>query len=289
MRTSIVVVALALLSTTAGCSGVATYPNHTPATELHISLPPGSSTAQIVSTIEAVRPEIVQVISKHSFFAHPSDWGLGIVRAGFHLGVLDGPLLLRVLDFPWKLLTGWVDWSYSSGSGFFITRDLVVTNAHVVDNTSQLLVCLTDGRKALATVEQVDSERDLALLRVQGLQGAAPQGLLLRLNGCAQGEQTLAMGFPYRGQELDVGATYTPPLTVTGGLVTRSTMRLNDNASVLLETDAALNPGMSGGPLISRLDGKVLGVIVAKLEGEGQGLVISARMILDAFPRLSSP
>ena len=194
--------------------------------------------------------------------------------------------LQHVLTFPFALLAAPFDLTTSRGSGFVLEGGLVVTCAHVVENADRLTCALADGRAATARVLALDTPRDLALLELTDLNGAPPPGLPLRRGSPRVGEPVLALGHPAREtfagwNELNDAA---PNARATAGIVSATGVQLGNPATAYVETDAPLNPGSSGGPLLD-LAGRVVGV--ATLVGAGkqsEGYAVPAAEVAAAFP-----
>ena len=147
-----------------------------------------------------------------------------------------------------------------SGSGFIVDEDgLVVTNEHVVDGARSVRVWLTNGRSYEGDVLERDETADLALVQIGG--GGSFDGMLVGdPDRVRVGDDVLALGFPLADR---IGTD----LTVTRGIIS-STRTVN--GVELLQTDAAVNPGNSGGPLVNR-DGEVIGVNTSRIEETDSG------------------
>ena len=141
----------------------------------------------------------------------------------------------------------------ASGSGFVVSKDgYVVTNAHVVDGASAVTVKVGDGDTTKARIVGQDDSADIALLKFDpGAEDIVPLALA-DSDDIHVGDPTYAIGSPYGLQR-----------TLTTGVVSALDRQINApngfSIDSVIQTDAALNPGNSGGPLLDSA-GRVIGV-----------------------------
>ncbi|MFD1969077.1 PDZ domain-containing protein [Trinickia caryophylli] len=137
----------------------------------------------------------------------------------------------------------------NGGSGFIVSADgLVVTTAHVVNGADDVIVTLTDRRRFKARVLGVDPQSDIALIQMQGA-SRLPTVRLGDASRVRAGDEVLAIGAPDGPQN-----------TVTSGLVSATPhVRPDGTRFPFLQTDIAVNPDNSGGPLLNR-SGEAIGV-----------------------------
>lgn len=136
----------------------------------------------------------------------------------------------------------------AEGSGFIVRADgLILTNAHVVDGAREVMVKLTDRREFKAKVLGADKQSDIAVIKIDT--SNLPTVQLGDPNAIRVGEPVLAIGSPYGFEN-----------TATAGIVSATSRSLPDDTYVpFIQTDAAVNPGNSGGPLFN-LKGQVIGI-----------------------------
>jgi serine protease Do len=175
---------------------------------------------------------------------------------------------VRVIPFPFGAPESRVLEQRGLGSGFVVESDgLIVTNNHVIQGATQMLVTLNDGRRFTARLIGRDTVVDIAVLKIAAT--GLPVLHFAKDDGVRVGEFVLAMGSPLG---LDK--------TVTSGIVSALHRRVAINEAVqFIQTDASINPGSSGGPLID-LSGRVIGVNTAiAAQAQGIGFAIPAGVV----------
>ena len=151
------------------------------------------------------------------------------------------------------------------GSGVIFSKEgLVLTNAHVIEKTDQLIVGLSDGRRVLGNVVGEDSLTDLAVIKLKA-KGPWPTAQLGNSDNLKVGDWAIAVGNPFGLEN-----------TVTLGIISNlnrdvAQLGISDKRIDLIQTDAAINPGNSGGPLLNSV-GEVIGINTLVRSGPGAGL-----------------
>lgn len=158
------------------------------------------------------------------------------------------------------------------GSGFIVSADgLIVTNNHVVEQADEIKVKLADGRELDATVVGTDPPTDLALLRIDAKGQKLHVAQLGSSDAIEVGDWVLAIGNPFG-----------LPRTVSAGIVSavgRADVGILDFED-FIQTDAAVNLGNSGGPLVD-LDGRVIGINTAIASTSGGNIGIAFAIPVD--------
>lgn len=159
------------------------------------------------------------------------------------------------------------------GSGFIISADgYIMTNAHVVEGASDVYVTLTDKREFKAKIIGSDTRTDVALLKIDG--PSLPRLVIGDSDKIRAGEWVLAIGSPFGLEN-----------TVTAGIISAKARDTGDYLP-LIQTDVAVNPGNSGGPLIN-LKGEVIGINSQIYSRSGGFMGISFAVPIDEALRVS--
>ena len=155
----------------------------------------------------------------------------------------------------------------ATGTGVVIdTKGDILTNLHVIHSTDRWVVTFWDGSKSEASVVNVQPENDLAVIRAKTSPDDLKPATLATTGGLNPGDTVVAVGFPFGiGPSVSAGVVaglkrefVDPERKDQGGHLTN-----------LIQFDAAVNPGNSGGPLINR-DGEVVGIVTALYNPTGQ-------------------
>lgn len=158
---------------------------------------------------------------------------------------------------------------YSYGSGFFVSRDgYILTNHHVVERATHITITLKDRSELDAVLIGSDESSDMAVLKVKG--NNFPALTVAKSDNLKVGEPVLAIGSPF-------GFDY----SASAGIVSAKSRNFSREATVpFIQTDVALNPGNSGGPLFNQ-KGEVVGVNSRIFSGTGGHMGLSFSIPID--------
>jgi S1-C subfamily serine protease len=173
----------------------------------------------------------------------------------------------------------YLEGSKKTGTGFLVTRTgLIATNAHVARDEESLQARFVGGVELTADVAYIDDNLDIALLKVEG--ATFPHLVLADTDTVRQGQQVLAVGNP--GQAM--------LFSITKGIVSAVDELPKVGPGTWIQTDAQLNPGNSGGPLVN-MQGEVVGIATSRPAGgntTGIGFALSAsdlmRVLRNLYP-----
>lgn len=164
----------------------------------------------------------------------------------------------------------------SLGSGFIIDEaGYIITNNHVIESADQIKVRLADEREFSAEIIGRDSKTDLALIKINPIDGL-PSLTLGDSDALSVGDWVVAIGNPF-------GLNH----TVTAGIVSAKGRVIGSGPyDDFIQTDASINPGNSGGPLLN-VKGEVVGINTAIVAtGQGIGFAIPSNMAREIIPQL---
>lgn len=165
-----------------------------------------------------------------------------------------------------------------SGSGVIISAEgEVLTNWHVIDKAVEVRCLLLDGQAVTAKILGKDRDTDLALLKLEKLQGTPPHAALGDSERLTEGDFVMAMGAPWGLSR-----------SVSIGIISCTSRFLPESGeySLWLQTDASISPGNSGGPLVNT-DGEVIGINSLGTSGGGDiGFAVPSSTIRVVVPQL---
>jgi S1-C subfamily serine protease len=161
----------------------------------------------------------------------------------------------------------------AQGTGFIISNDgYVVTNAHVLDGGSYAEAITSDQNIKKMTLIGYNSTMDIALLKISGQYSPLE---FYNSNNVRVGEKVIAIGNP-------LGLSF----SVTEGIVSAVDRVGSNDLPIYIQTDASLNPGNSGGPLINT-NGKVIGINNFKARGENLGFALESNYIIETVNNIA--
>lgn len=196
------------------------------------------------------------------------------------------PAVVMVSTKTIQSVNGWFQQETEGmGSGFIINEEgYILTNYHVIDGAKEVTVTLSDGTEVTASVVNYDSDKDIAMIKINE-EVKVPGVVELGDSDALQpGEEVVAIGNPL-SKELSS--------TLTKGIISALNRNVETQSGVstnLIQTDTAINSGNSGGPLINT-KGQVIGINTLKASdgAEGIGFAIPINDVKDKIDSLSKP
>lgn len=160
-----------------------------------------------------------------------------------------------------------INTAYGSGTGFYnADYDIIITNYHVVEGSLQVSVENGDKNRYAAQVSYVNPTRDIAFLKVSALEKPQQAIRIVADMQLSVRDQVLVLGYPYG-----------MPFTVTEGIV--SNPRQQVGGDTYIQTDAAVNPGNSGGPVVDK-EGQLVGIVTSKFtDADNVGFAIPLEVL----------
>src|SRR5256712_874882 len=239
---------------------------HAPESAFAVAAPPVREAVSMPATfapvVKAVLPAVVNISSTKVIrtSGFPQDNPFGDLFPGF-----------RMPDRPFR--------QQGEGSGVIISSDgYIVTNNHVVDGATELVVSMSDKREMKARVIGTDAKTDVALVKVDARD--LPHAVLGNSANVEVGDIALAIGNPFGlGQTVTMGI-----ISATG----RGGLGIEDYED-FIQTDASINPGNSGGALVNT-KGELIGINTAILSGsggnQGVGFAVPVDMVRQVMTQL---
>ena len=218
-----------------------------------------ASTARPGQTLQTAAPTTAGTFDIENSSSLPSTGDRKALKT-FEIAAEVGPAVVAITTESVTSFYGRLTTSQSAGSGIIITEDgYIVTNAHVVENAKTITVVTEDGDSYVAELVGADAKSDLAVLKVEADKSLSA-AILGDSDQLVKGELAVAIGNPL-GELAG---------TVTVGVISALNRQITIDNQVmsLIQTDAAINAGNSGGALVNTY-GEVIGINSAKNAGSG--------------------
>lgn len=160
-----------------------------------------------------------------------------------------------------------------SGSGFYLKdKEIFVTNYHVVQRYHKVCLQDSEGNRFMARVILVNPQEDVAFLKTEETFAISPLEIELQ-SAPRQGDKVYVAGFPFG-----------LPFTITEGVVSAQKQMMEGRPYI--QTDAAVNPGNSGGPIVN-VNGKVIGITTSKFQdADNMGFAVPVTQLIEEFKAL---
>lgn len=237
---------------------------------------------QTLNQLYAQIQDLQEQIKDHSFTGNGNSIS-GSTNTGIDGGMTPGQVYAKCVDTVVAIVATTTSGS-SSGSGIILSQDgYILTNYHVVEDATSLMVTTSAGTEYPAVPVGFDDRNDIALLRIEA--EGLPYATLGSSDDLIVGDQVVAIGNPLG--ELTA--------TLTVGYISSKERDVTTDGTIInmLQTDAAINAGNSGGPLFN-MKGEVVGIITAKYSGstssgasiEGIGFAIPIDDVLDKIQQI---
>lgn len=169
-----------------------------------------------------------------------------------------------------------------TGTAFAVKNNRLITNKHVIAGADKVIVLNKDiGKKGIVVAVEIAKTADLALLKT--VDRTLPHFLTLSTEASLVGEKVFAIGFPLTHMEKDTGEIPEPQMTA--GIINHNE-RQGESMEDCIQTDAILNHGNSGGPLLNER-AQVVGVNTFKIKGiDGTSGAIKSSVVRSSFPEV---
>ena len=223
--------------------------------------------SQIIDVIKKISPSIVSIVIKKDLPKYKEH----ILKSNdpFYEGsMLRSPFSLSGIDQDRSKDTRYESKKVGGGTGFIVTADgIIVTNEHVVtDKSANYIVILNNGVEYNANIIKTDKDSDIAMLQLESDKtiDGLPVVKFGDSNKIQIGQQVIAIGNAVSEYANTVS---TGVVSAKGRSITAGSIIISKNLNNLIQTDASINSGNSGGPLIN-LDGQVIGINTAFLASD---------------------